>query len=143
VEISLRNLQRQPISEAPLIEVAREAAALLPTGEGLETLTIVLTDDARIAELNEAFLGRAEVTDVIAFEAEEGAGELFVSVTTAARQAPEQGHDLSRELAFLVAHGVLHVLGMDDTEPAARQAMLDLQSEALGRMERASGPGSR
>ncbi len=116
-----------------LLQRAAEVTLSLCRGE-IQELDIILTDDARITELNAAYLSRAEPTDVIAFEAEEGIGELFVSVETAARQAREHGHDVTTELCFLVAHGILHVCGMDDAEPDQRARMLQLQKQVLQQM---------
>ena len=81
--------------------------------------------------LSRRLLGRDAPTDVIAFEAEEGQGEIIVSVAAAARQAREVGHSLTDELRFLVVHGALHVLGWDDTDPTDRQRMLERQHEIL------------
>jgi probable rRNA maturation factor len=88
-------------------------------------------DDERITTLNARLLGRENPTDVIAFEVDEGEGEVIISVDTAARQAETEGHSLLTELRYLIAHGVLHVLGHDDSDDASRQCMLRRQDEIL------------
>jgi probable rRNA maturation factor len=90
---------------------ARKAAAL--DGE----VTVLLADDARLRELNRAWRRKNKATDVLSFPAGQNgegvAGDLAVSVETAARQAAEHGHSLDDELRILVLHGVLHLAGMD------------------------------
>ncbi len=92
---------------------------------------LVLVDDERIAEVNQRFRGLDGPTDVISFEAEEEGpdlvGEIIVSVETARRQAEAAGHDLTTELAWLVAHGMLHVAGMDHSTQEQLEDMLHLQ----------------
>ena len=127
--IEVRNLSGRELDAAPL----REAAAWTLAAEGadLALLSLALVDDDRIVSLNRRLLGRDNPTDVIAFEADEGEGEVIVSVDTAARQAQEEGHSLVVELRYLIAHGVLHVLGYDDGDEGSRDQMLRRQDEIL------------
>ncbi len=129
-EIEVRNLSGRAVDTEALVEAARRV--LDAEGAELDSLSLALVDDERIGALNRRLLQREGPTDVVAFEAEEGEGEVIVSVDTAARQADEWGHSLHEELRFLVAHGVLHVCGWDDTDPADRQRMIERQHETLG-----------
>lgn len=106
-------------------------------------VSVVLVDDAHIAELNERFLNHAGPTDVITFDLREveveGAngldGEIIISTDTAAREALSRGHDVDKELALYAVHGVLHLLGHDDgddVEAAAMHVMEDEVLESLG-----------
>jgi probable rRNA maturation factor len=112
------------------------AASLTDGGAELE-VTLRLTDDATIHELNRDYRGRDRPTDVLAFAQREGEGgqlhphllgDIVVSVDTAARQAGRRG--LDQELAFLAAHGLCHLLGYDhatdeeETEMNARAGAL-------------------
>jgi probable rRNA maturation factor len=128
-EIEIRNLSGRDLDLATL----REAALLVLTAEGaqLDVLSLAFVDDERITALNRRLLGRDGVTDVIAFEVEDGEGEIIIGVDTAERQAAEVGQSLTEELRFLVAHGVLHVLGWEDTAPADRARMHERQHETL------------
>jgi probable rRNA maturation factor len=128
-EIEVRNLSGRELAPEPLVGAA--ADALAAEGAELQSLSLALVDDERIVALNRRLLGSDEPTDVIAFEVEEGHGEIIVSVDTAARQAADLGHSLTDELRFLVVHGALHVLGWDDTDPSDRQLMLERQHEIL------------
>ena len=58
-------------------------------------------------------------------------GDIVISLETAARQAPDQGHSLAQELQFLASHGLLHLLGWDHPDDASLQAMLARQDQLL------------
>ena len=79
-------------------------------------VSVLLTTDDGIRGLNRRFRGKNRATDVLSFPVEAGfglAGDLAISVETAARQAAEQGHRLSVELRVLMLHGLLHLAGLD------------------------------
>lgn len=79
-------------------------------------VTVLLTTDDGIRGLNRRFRKKNKATDVLSFPVEAGfglAGDLAISVETAARQAAEQGHRLSVELRVLMLHGLLHLAGYD------------------------------
>lgn len=85
-------------------------------------LSILLLDDARISRLNQKYLGRKRPTDVIAFPLGDtpGAGnqpcllgDVVISVETAARQAAQYRRTPCGEIAGLLIHGILHLIGYD------------------------------
>ena len=80
-------------------------------------VTVLLADDARLKELNRSFRGKNKATDVLSFPAAENvegvAGDIAISIETAARQAAEHAHTLTDELRILLLHGVLHLAGFD------------------------------
>ena len=90
------------------------------------TITIKLTDDSEIKKLNKKYLKREFATDVLSFnmdqELDDGTyylGDVVVNKNQAARQAKDYGNTYEMEVAELVAHGVLHLLGVhhaDDDE---------------------------
>ena len=128
-DISFRNLSGCEL-DLPALREAIERT-LGAEGARLAALSVALVDDRRIAGLNQRLRRQEGPTDVLAFEAEAGEGEIIVSVETAGRQASEQRHSLTDELRYLMAHGVLHVLGYDDSTPGSRRAMLRRQDEIL------------
>jgi len=95
-------------------------------------LSIVLTGDDEIATLNRRYRKKDRPTDVLAFAQREGRhgdpagallGDVVISVPTAQRQAVARGAGLMSELTFLMAHGLLHLLGWDHDTPAKDRAM--------------------
>jgi probable rRNA maturation factor len=104
-------------------------------------LSVVLTGDEEIAELNQRYLNRQGPTNVIAFPQQEGAlagltpgllGDVVVSLDTARREAAENGLDADEHLMRLLIHGLLHLLGHDhvNNEDEAR-AMEELTEKLL------------
>ena len=98
----------------PYLSEAQAAVCLL--GQ----VTVLLTTDATIRDLNRRFRGKDEATDVLSFPStnpapgpEKIAGDVAISVETARKQAAEQGHTLAVELRVLILHGLLHLAGYD------------------------------
>jgi probable rRNA maturation factor len=93
---------------------------------------VLLADDATVRRLNKTFRGKNKATDVLSFPAAENpdghAGDLAISLDTAARQAAAFGHSLRDEVRILLLHGLLHLSGMDheidNGEMAAREGAL-------------------
>ncbi|MFN7065239.1 MAG: rRNA maturation RNase YbeY [Aquificaceae bacterium] len=86
--------------------------------EGVE-LSVYLTSDQVIKDLNKNYRGKDKPTDVLSFELSEPIGqylllgEIVLSVDTARRQARELGHSLEEEIKRLLVHGFVHLLGYD------------------------------
>jgi probable rRNA maturation factor len=116
-----------------------------PSG-GDYLISLHLVDDATIRALNARYRGRDVHTDVLSFPLQESGGARFVvppdqpshlgdvvmSYPRAHAQAREFGHSVEREIGYLVAHGVLHVLGYDHEDDVDRLRMRQLEEEALG-----------
>ncbi len=94
---------------------------------------VLLTSDSALRQLNKSFRGKDKPTDVLSFPAphefaEEHAGDLAVSLETAARQATSYGHTLAEEVKILLLHGLLHLSGedheTDNGEMAVRESKL-------------------
>ncbi len=102
-------------------------------------LSIVLTDNAHLHELNLNYLGVDSPTDVLSFpsaetDPETGAryiGDILISIPRAQSQAEDVGHPLESEVQLLVVHGVLHLLGHDHAEPDDKTRMWQAQAEIL------------
>lgn len=118
-------------------------AALEHESQPLDSeLSIILTNDARLHELNLNYLGIDAPTDVLSFPASEtdpetGArymGDILISVPRAQTQAEAAGHSLEAEVQLLVVHGVLHLLGYDHAEPEEKAHMWKAQAEILERL---------
>lgn len=93
---------------------------------------VLLANDATLRRLNKTFRGKNTATDVLSFPAAENpsshAGDLAISLDTAARQAAAFGHSLRDEVRILLLHGLLHLSGLDhetdNGEMAAREGGL-------------------
>jgi probable rRNA maturation factor len=105
-------------------------------------LTIVLTDDAQLRELNRDYLGIDRPTDVLSFPASETdpetarryLGDILISVQRADEQARATGHALEAEVQLLAVHGTLHLLGYDHAEADEKARMWKAQAEVLERL---------
>lgn len=96
-------------------------------------LSVVLCDDATIHALNRDHRGKDAPTDVLAFALREGPhaefagdllGDVVVSLDTAARQAAARHRPVADEVRFLLAHGLLHLLGHDHPDEGSLRRML-------------------
>lgn len=104
-------------------------------------LTLLLTDDDQLQQLNAQFRDIDAPTDVLSFGADEEEalwqsdvrylGDIAVSVPYATRQAQRRGHAPIAELVLLVVHGVLHLLGHDHADSAEKARMWQAQRAIL------------
>ena len=107
-------------------------------------LSLLVTTDERIRELNREFRDKDAPTDVLSFPQSEGGafarpvdapphlGDVVISLPTAERQAREHDIALDDELAHLVVHGILHLLGYDHERPADAKVMRAREDVILG-----------
>ena len=124
--------------EKPALALLRKAARLA-LGSGPDdnrAVTILLTDDERIAALNAQFRGKAKPTNVLSFPSAEPdyLGDIAIAYGVVAREAGEQGKSLAAHAAHLAAHGVLHLLGHEHEEEDEALAMEALETQILARL---------
>ncbi len=142
------------VAEAALAEGSPPPGA----GASRRSMSLVVADDVTVQELNRDYRGLDETTDVLAFSSQhwghyegedepkvspDGApfvtpdgyhdfvGEVIVSYPQCQRQADARGRTVEDELALLIAHGVLHLLGYDHMEPEDEQEMQALEEKSL------------
>ena len=103
------------------------AALELPDAE----LSVLLTDDREIQQLNRQHRQMDKPTDVLSFAMDESVpdpagilGDVVISLDTAERQARSRRRPLIEEVRFLLAHGVLHLVGYDHAEPGEKREMV-------------------
>jgi probable rRNA maturation factor len=121
-------------------------------------MTLLFVDESRMAELNGRFMGSEGPTDVLSFPIDGDAssasagdeppvlvGDVVVCPAVAARNARTHHLTIEDELALLVVHGTLHLLGLDHAEPAEGEAMRARERALLERFNtaEADGPGVR
>jgi probable rRNA maturation factor len=131
------------------------AAALAASGIAAPSrdleVSVVLTDDAEIRDLNRTYRHRDEATNVLAFAALEGGaeaagarppegaplvlGDVVVALESTRREAIDQGKSLGGHLSHLVVHGVLHLLGHDHASAAEAEAMEGLEKKILAELD--------
>lgn len=108
-----------------------KAAANLESKKG--TVSLLFTDDDNIRQLNKQYRGKDAVTDVLSFPSEEEGflGDIALSLPRAFAQAKEFGHSEEREVAFLVAHSMLHLCGYDHESKEEEKTMRERQREIM------------
>ena len=134
--------------KAPWLRVVAAEALAVGDPEGTGGVSIAVADDETLHSLNARFRGFDEVTDVLSFETGAGGadgafpdpdgtariGEVVLSYPLAVRQAHEHNVSADEEVALLVVHGVLHLLGHDHEDPDDEARMKQLEQHALARL---------
>ncbi len=129
----------QPFVPETLLEQAAQAALAHQSASPDSDLTIVLTGDETLHDLNLRFMGVDAPTDVLSFpsgdpDPETGAiylGDILISYPRAATQAEQGGHPIPAELQLLTVHGTLHLLGHDHADEEEKARMWTAQGEIL------------
>lgn len=154
VEFIFENETSEEITEAQLEELKRVAEAVAEAEECNfdAEISLTITDNAGIREINREYRGIDRATDVLSFpmlefgddetdagfETDNGLvmlGDIVISIERAKEQALEFGHSLRRELAFLTAHSMLHLLGWDHVDdPEGEAHMIEKQNEVLNKL---------
>jgi probable rRNA maturation factor len=106
------------------------------------SVTVLITDNDQIQELNQRYRGIDKSTDVLAFETDfldpdletRYLGDVVISYPLAKIQAETRGHELEVELQLLTVHGILHLLGYDHETEAKKTEMWAVQSRILNKM---------
>jgi probable rRNA maturation factor len=126
------------IDDALVERAARAAfAEAAPQTAAPYDLTIVLTDDAEMAELNATWRGKDGPTNVLSFPAGDDVGEpgplgdVVIAFETARREADDENTAFADHVSHLVVHGVLHLLGLDHMQDAEAERMEALETHAL------------
>lgn len=101
--------------------------------EGLSTeveVSISFVDNVEIKELNKMYRNIDKATDVLSFPMDEDIlvpmpllGDIIISIETAREQANELGHSLNREICYLIAHSMFHLMGYDHMEEEEKKEM--------------------
>ncbi|MDQ4070306.1 MAG: rRNA maturation RNase YbeY [Actinomycetota bacterium] len=153
----------QPVDAMGLIRLAKAVLVAQGVKAGSE-LSMLFVDEDAMAELNKRFLGKDGPTDVLAFPIDDddvveggrspdslgpgnGAdpdatdppnllGDVVVCPAVAARNAPDHAGSYEDEMALLVVHGILHILGMDHVDTEEAEAMEQRVRELLERFHK-------
>ena len=135
-----------------LQDIAKQALTAQGIGNDIE-MGLVIASQQRVHELNKTYLGRDEPTDVLSFamlsessteqresfatppDGVKHLGEVIICYQRAATQAAEHRHSIKREIAILIIHGILHLLGYDHGEPEPTREMKDREAAILKTVE--------
>jgi probable rRNA maturation factor len=152
INVSIEQKLKIPLRESWFQRIAIRTIE----AEGIPTpseMGLVITDSKTIQKLNMTYRGENKPTDVLAFYMIPGTnqeseaqfvgppdgihhlGEVVISYPQAVEQAQEQGHSVEQELALLIVHGVLHLLGYDHEFPEEEQKMKARENEILKRLD--------
>ncbi len=155
IELTVEDDRWRPLD---LLALSRRAIAVALAELSLESpceVSILATDDARIAELNGEFRGRPAPTNVLSWPAQDLAsrraggrpappradftgevalGDIAISFDTCAREARAAGKPMVDHVTHLVVHGFLHLLGYDHVRDPDATLMEDLEVRILGRL---------
>jgi probable rRNA maturation factor len=132
--------------------IAQQVLAAQGVG-GEAELGLVIATQERVKQLNRDYLGKDEPTDVLAFSAREEVGtdlppfiqppdgvlhlgEVIISYPQAVIQAEEHQHSVKKEIAILIIHGALHLLGYEHDKPELKRQMRAREAELLSHIER-------
>lgn len=157
IHLSVIPNYRPNVRLAWLRQVAKTALGVANASDEA-AVGIVITDDTTLRDLNLRFRGIDEVTDVLSFNMISGKdpkdkqqgedidtfpdapgeqsidGEVIISYPQAIRQAKEHGVREEEEIALLVVHGILHLLGHDHMVPSEEVIMKTLEAQALSQV---------
>ncbi len=123
----------QPVEEAAKVTLQQQSVPVEAD------LTIVITDDNQLRQLNYQYRDIDTPTDVLSFPADftdpendnPYLGDVLISYNRAEAQAVAGGHAVTAEIQLLVVHGVLHLLGHDHANPDEKKQMWAAQAEIL------------
>ena len=139
MEVVVQNRQKRP--RVRTREVKKTAERILSDlgCDGCE-LSVLLVDDKEMTHLNGAYLARDYPTNVLAFPMREGEdthlhpdllGDVIISTETAEREAQHRGVTLEEEMALLLVHGILHLLGYDHEGDPDNAALMEAREQEI------------
>ena len=139
------------------LQSVAEQALVAQDADSRPELGLVITGQEKVQQLNQNYLGKDEPTDVLAFsmlpeplatveskasspfvQPPDGVlhlGEVIISYPQAVIQAEEHQHSVKREIAILIIHGVLHLLGYEHNKPELERQMKTREKEILSCIE--------
>ena len=147
VRVIITNKQKEvkiPTGLRMLVRRCCNAVLRLEDFEGSAEVSVSFVDDGQIKELNMKYRGKDQVTDVLSFPLSENGsydidpttgtkilGDIVISMNRAIQQAKRYGHSMQREVGYLTAHSMLHLLGYDHEENGIGRVRMREKEEAV------------
>lgn len=143
MELAIDNRQNIVDIEEELIKILQKAVETCLDYEGWEKdyeVSLSLVNNAEIQQLNKAYRGKDNPTDVLSFPMvdddtptleEKILGDIVISVEKAVEQAEEYGHSFYREMSFLTVHSMFHLMGYDHMEEEGQKIMRHKEEKVL------------
>lgn len=126
----LKNLTKRKASSTFFKKILGQVCKFEPQLNCFE-ISLVLTSDQKIRNINQKYRGVNQVTDVLSFKLSPSIGEIFIAGERGIRQAKKMGHSPKRELATLFVHGLLHIAEYNDETGKERLGMFEIQDKIL------------
>ncbi|MEE1183603.1 MAG: rRNA maturation RNase YbeY [Paludibacteraceae bacterium] len=108
-------------------------------GKTIGEIAYIFCSDPYILEVNKQYLQHDYFTDIITFDYTEGnkiSGDLFISLDTVKSNSEQFGTDYYEELERVIIHGILHLCGFKDKEPADEARMREEENKAISSLEK-------
>ncbi len=126
----INNVAAPVLTESYLQQIYRAVRRCVHLPKQL-MFTVVTVGRSQIRQLNRQYRQQDKVTDVLSFSYNAEYGEVIVCYSQAVQQANAKQNPLKKELAWLVIHGILHIMGYDHDQPNVAQVMRALEVKIL------------
>ncbi|NOQ67855.1 rRNA maturation RNase YbeY [Patescibacteria group bacterium] len=146
MSLLIKNFTRQKLDQKYLNKVTEETLKIAEFKKPTE-ISLVISGEERIRSLNKKYRNINKITDVLSFGNEEAEnrsakfisppdriiylGEIFICYPQARKQAIQKKHSVKKELAILLIHGILHLLGYDHEKDYKNSEMKILEEKVL------------
>ncbi|HPN90297.1 MAG TPA: rRNA maturation RNase YbeY [Bacilli bacterium] len=142
IRTNIVNLPDYPFNGRKVIRSLARMVKKVEKVKGRHVLSVIFVNEEEMHQINKQYRNIDRSTDVISFaEVDSGydhlpyeLGDIFVNTDRVKSQADSFGHSEKREFAFLILHGMLHLLGYDHQTETDEKRMFALQDEILNRL---------
>ncbi|RKD34729.1 rRNA maturation RNase YbeY [Thermohalobacter berrensis] len=146
MELLIDNRQEEIKIDEEIIKIVKEVVNECLNLEGKNKnyeISISFVNDEEIRILNRDFRGKDKPTDVLSFPMEDDEevtdytpilGDIVISAPTAIRQAKEYGHSIKREIAYLTAHSMFHLMGYDHKTEDEKKIMRTKEKQVMRKL---------
>lgn len=141
MEVFIDNRQSLKSIDDEITEIVYKTIEECLIVEGIDKnheVSVSFVDNLEIKELNKDYRGINEETDVLSFPIEDDfahgiplLGDIIISMDKAIEQAIEYEHSLNREIAYLIAHSMFHLMGYDHLNPEDKKIMRNKEKQVM------------